>query len=342
VTELARTRIVWVDYAKGLGIFLVVFAHVLRGLRSSHIVNDGAVFQFVDAWIYSFHMPLFFLLSGLFADRLIKRSVGVLVRDRFATLAYPYLVWSMLQSITQFALWRYTNHSSSLDAIAGILIKPTMQFWFLYALFLISLSYYVLRRCGLGPLGALAVFIIFWASQTWVSVGEWSPLLAMRNFGLYFALGPVLSRYGYVERFERAPAPLLVLTALLGYGVVAAWTARFGAAVPLLALAITLCGIAATIALAVLIGQTSGMGLVRILGVYSLEIYVAHTFASAGIRIILQNFLSVHDTIVHIMLGTIGGLALPLLLSWICQRYQASFLFRLPKRATPSVHYQAS
>lgn len=44
-------RIAWVDIAKGLGIFLVVLGHTYRK-------NP------VQNWIYSFHMPLFFILSG--------------------------------------------------------------------------------------------------------------------------------------------------------------------------------------------------------------------------------------------------------------------------------------
>ena len=46
-----NTRFDWVDTAKGLGIILVVIAHVW---------TKGPVRDF----IYSFHMPLFFLLSG--------------------------------------------------------------------------------------------------------------------------------------------------------------------------------------------------------------------------------------------------------------------------------------
>ena len=47
-----RKRIDFIDYSKGLGIFFVVFGHVYCG---NNIVTN---------WIYSFHMPLFFILSG--------------------------------------------------------------------------------------------------------------------------------------------------------------------------------------------------------------------------------------------------------------------------------------
>ncbi len=45
--SVKRTRIPWIDIAKGLGIFLVVIGHV----NSYNACLKG--------WIYSFHMPFF-------------------------------------------------------------------------------------------------------------------------------------------------------------------------------------------------------------------------------------------------------------------------------------------
>ena len=48
--RLSAKRISWIDMAKGYGTILVIFAHIhYGGLRT---------------WIYTFHMPLFFFLSG--------------------------------------------------------------------------------------------------------------------------------------------------------------------------------------------------------------------------------------------------------------------------------------
>ncbi|WP_043367549.1 acyltransferase family protein, partial [Cupriavidus sp. WS] len=60
------SRDVWVDNAKGIGIILVVYGHVARGLHSAGIWSDATSFSFLDSAVYSFHMPLFFFLSGLY------------------------------------------------------------------------------------------------------------------------------------------------------------------------------------------------------------------------------------------------------------------------------------
>jgi fucose 4-O-acetylase-like acetyltransferase len=332
VTTGNRARITWVDYAKGVGIFLVVLGHTLRGLHSSRIIADDAAFRSVDSWIYSFHMPLFFLLSGLFAERRIERNAGEFLLDKLATLAYPYLIWSTLQSLTQIAISRYTNNQTTLYDLAGILINPIMQFWFLYALFLIGLIYYFLRRCGLGALGTLSAFAVFWSTQRLISLGPWFPLSAARNDGIYFALGSVINHHGGAERLERAPSTALALIVALGYGIVAASVAWPREEVLLLGFAVAVCGIAASVALGVLLSRVGRLGFVRVLGTYSLEIYVAHTIASAGLRIVLQKVLKVHDVSAHVAIGTVGGIVLPLILGLLCRRYHADFLFRFPQR----------
>ncbi|MBC7755034.1 MAG: acyltransferase family protein [Bdellovibrio sp.] len=68
-------RTLWVDYAKALGIMLVVYGHVTRGLYNAQIPMNENLFKLIDSIIYSFHMPLFFFLSGLFFythKRLVK------------------------------------------------------------------------------------------------------------------------------------------------------------------------------------------------------------------------------------------------------------------------------
>lgn len=49
-------RSTFIDIAKGIGIILVVLGH---------LDTNGQISREV---IYSFHMPLFFLLSGIFAN----------------------------------------------------------------------------------------------------------------------------------------------------------------------------------------------------------------------------------------------------------------------------------
>jgi fucose 4-O-acetylase-like acetyltransferase len=67
-------RSAWVDYAKAIGVFLLVYGHVARGVFHAGIQIDEKLYRLTDSIIYSFHMPLFFFLSGLFFLRLPEQE----------------------------------------------------------------------------------------------------------------------------------------------------------------------------------------------------------------------------------------------------------------------------
>ena len=72
-------RIEYLDIAKGIGILLVVLGH-----------NDFEVISlFMQRLIYSFHMPLFFFLSGYFINTAVP--FFDFFKKRFHALIKPYL-----------------------------------------------------------------------------------------------------------------------------------------------------------------------------------------------------------------------------------------------------------
>lgn len=71
-------RINWIDQVKGFGIFLVVYGHN---------------FPFLEKYIYSFHMPLFFLLAGVFHKANFDKKNLI---NKTKQLIVPYFLWSIL------------------------------------------------------------------------------------------------------------------------------------------------------------------------------------------------------------------------------------------------------
>lgn len=49
-------RIAWIDCAKGIAMLLVILGHTVAN-------NGNAIEQMIRGGIFSFHMPLFFILS---------------------------------------------------------------------------------------------------------------------------------------------------------------------------------------------------------------------------------------------------------------------------------------
>ncbi|HBR2971957.1 TPA: acyltransferase family protein [Klebsiella pneumoniae] len=85
----------------------------------------------------SFHMPLFFFLSGLFLMKSLQvRGLPYFIFNKVDTILYPYLIWSVIQGLTEFLLSKYTNGNLRLSDVFELLWHPRAQFWFLYSLFL--------------------------------------------------------------------------------------------------------------------------------------------------------------------------------------------------------------
>jgi polysaccharide biosynthesis protein PslL len=123
-----------VDIAKGIGILLVVFGH-------NWVVNynQGELFRIV----FSFHVPLFFFMSGFFlkpSDRLKPFIV-----KRADSLLKPYLVFLLLLGILKifnpfptekFLLWQYLI---GIVYATGATIEG-VSLWFLPHLFVASIA----------------------------------------------------------------------------------------------------------------------------------------------------------------------------------------------------------
>lgn len=81
-----------IDVAKGWVIFLVVLGHVLESQLLSG--DETPILEAAYAWIYSFHMPFYFLLSGwLFKG---PQPVGRYLRSKSRHLLIPYMAWVLL------------------------------------------------------------------------------------------------------------------------------------------------------------------------------------------------------------------------------------------------------
>lgn len=81
-----QQRITYIDVAKGIGILLVYIGHCWKGEPDISLLIE---------WIYAFHMPLFFFVSGLlFPNK--KVSACTFYRNKCASLIVPYILFSVI------------------------------------------------------------------------------------------------------------------------------------------------------------------------------------------------------------------------------------------------------
>ena len=108
--------------------------------------------------IYSFHMPLFFILAGMVYDPRKYPRVSDLVRRRWDTIIKPYVFFSVTAVIYVFIAERLSVHAEDLkmheyiSALVQVLIaqgsSPVLNtpLWFVPCLFAIELMYFFLAK----------------------------------------------------------------------------------------------------------------------------------------------------------------------------------------------------
>lgn len=89
-----KKRLEWIDLAKGIGIILMVVGHM------------PSIPSAVHNWIFSFHMPLFFFLSGYMFK---KKKVKVCFRNSIKKYLEPYFIYSVLFIIVDYIFFKDVN-----------------------------------------------------------------------------------------------------------------------------------------------------------------------------------------------------------------------------------------
>jgi len=228
-------RIEYIDIARGIGILLVVLGH-----------NDfGYISPFGYKLIYSYHMPLFFFLSGYFLN--ISIPFVEFIKKRFNTLLKPYLFTIFLIYFTSVSF----DNMSFATAIRRIIKSlygaghyiDWVQLWFLPHLFVASLyafmffaiigrwvNRYVRWVALVATLGVSSLFLKDFYPFTVYVLGKQYEL-----FGLPFSLDLVLLSgffyiFGSEVRQVTSEKTFENLYLLIGSGLVLILSVQFFAA----------------------------------------------------------------------------------------------------------------
>ena len=325
-----QSRVYWIDYAKGIGIFLVVIGHVCRGLTSGSILSP-LVAKSIDQWIYAFHMPIFFFLSGLLIQRSVSKSLEDFIIDKLKTIAYPYFVWSIIQGVLISAAFRYINSSISLTDLWQIIYQPIFIFWFFYVLFIITIFYKFAHDLGASPVNLLIFSTFLYCLHLLKpSFLSWEVLDLICRFTIYFAIGAAISNR-LMTNLSQINTSILISITISGFLAVAATVWLNLTENQITAPLTAMIGVSATIALAILLERFKFASYVKLWGVLSLQIYVIHTIITSGMRIIIQKIFGTTEPFTHVFLGTVMGIYIPIAIYWFCGKVKFRYLFTFSK-----------
>lgn len=325
-------RVQWVDAARGLAILLVVFGHAAGGLIDASGPGTLVLLRYLFLAIYTFHMPVFFFLSGMFVEQRLQKGIPGFFAKLLATIVWPYFLWSVLQYSLIFALGSLVNHPppNYWPAILALPWSPVSQFWFLHALFLIHLLGIAAWRIG-GARAVLGAALLVKLIAMFVP-GPVALSLAASN-APYYALGFILGwqRVSHLVTQASIETRLLIIAgaiaalvllaangdAIQPYVLVenasSAGIARV-AWIPAM-LPATLLGGASLLLASRALSRARGpvARVVEYLGTMTLPIFVLHVIFIAGVRIVLSKLFGLGG-LGMLPLLVIAGFVGPLLL----------------------------
>lgn len=314
-----RQRIAWIDAAKGIGIVLVVIGHVEAGLASAHMM-EGPAWTWFYYGLYTFHMPLFFVLAGLHVPRELARGTSRFLRDKLVRLAYPYVLWSLVQGVLMMELSSSTNSTVGLGDLLGVGWRPMWQFWFLYALSLCHLAVAVagLRRPVLVSLAVASMLLSLYlpggiATQTLHSLTFFVAGILLSPRWLARPPGPsgtVAAAMYAVLAMILLPMTIYVAGREVGGQSYMALTGLPASASGLWDLPPAAIGIAAVVLIARILKGPVLRGFV-VLGNVSMTIFVLHIIAASGMRIIMTKLGVPQDPLLYLIVCTTVGIAVP-------------------------------
>ena len=127
-------RLVYIDYLRCFGILLMVTGHVVMG--------NGGFDRSLEIWIYSFHMPLFFFISGYFCNP--DNDTAAHIIKRCKSLLVPFVVFAVAD-IVFCGIVRNDWEWGGLF-YANIKIPLNKALWFMPALFFTDLIAFLILK----------------------------------------------------------------------------------------------------------------------------------------------------------------------------------------------------
>ena len=308
-------RNVLVDRLKGYACFLVVFGHVIMGVRLAG-VEMPTIFHATETFIWSFHVSLFLFLSGqvyaLTGGWKSKKTRLGFIKHKAITLGVPYIIFSVVYiAINSFV--GGANNQASYSDILFIWKTPIAQYWFIYALFFLFAIWALLGK-----------FKNYQITLGIVAIAYLVPLLG-GGFGFFevvmysalaFGLGTCIKistvdKGHWIYRVAFIAAHIVLCAVLIKLDIIGVLGVKE---------AVMVIGIYASI---LFISLISKYGLIArfldFMNKYSFQTYLLHTIFTAGIRVVLIK-VGVTEWYIHVIAGCVFGIVCSVAVSKICEK----------------------
>lgn len=141
----SQKRLDFIDYVKALGILIVILGHT-----SLAIEKDNHTAAYFIKVIYSFHMPLFFVVTGLLmgykdAHRKTDNAPPLRAGKLFLRLMVPYYIYSALYMLVEYFFYGHDAKRIQDMFNSTLTTCGNAPLWFLATMFFVRLLFHLLK-----------------------------------------------------------------------------------------------------------------------------------------------------------------------------------------------------
>ena len=348
---LSRGRYPWVDYARGISILLVCYRHVFEGLVNvGEGSNSFAALKYSNIFFFSFRMPLFFIVSGIFlGGSLLRKGTGNYIGNRVQTILYPLLLWGTIHITLQLIFADHVNATSYRQPTdyLNLILQPRRieQFWYLNALFFVGVLYVLIKEYAkFKHWHQLILGLIMYAVAGYLHINsiEIGFLIDVLFFYFFFAIGDLAADLFLNEKnykFLSSAKTMLIL--LPAFGLLQYFFTEINLAqqddyyvqykMPALYAITALVGGAFVLNISFILQRLNIFRFLRVIGYHSIYIYVMHLMITAATRIVLVKIFGVDSIPILMIISVTVGIIIPIIFFNIMEQLGVWWLFSLKK-----------
>lgn len=154
--QIPTKRLLSFDALKLFAIYLVIWGHCIQEFNSLPC-HEISMYRY----IYSFHMPLFMMISGFFSVSSLKLKFIIFIKKKFKDLIYPVLAWGSIGWIV-FEAQNSFHYGNSSFCFWGLFSDYywIADFWFLKSCFICYVLAYLECHSKIQKKYSITMFIV--------------------------------------------------------------------------------------------------------------------------------------------------------------------------------------
>lgn len=307
-----KERVVFIDVLKGFAIICVVLGHIVDGYYKSNLYPEqNNFFWMLFVIIYSFHMSLFFMLSGyLYGMVYIKESIQHFkISRQIKRLAYVYCVWCFLMWGFKILFKNWVNNEVQVIDIVLIPIKAIEPYWYLYVLIILYAVFSSEQIQKIKWKKVLAFLGIISMTASWMPIVHWFEITRLLYFSFFFFFGQCVAQKRIILNIRT-----------IAFGIIAGCLSFvfYPMQIDKIGGISLICALGVSVALFWIFQNSKKYvkksKILQVCGKYSLEIYVMHCFLTAFFRVALHR-IQLSFMPLNILVNLILSVAVPMLVA---------------------------